>query len=345
MIHFFLCPVRIDINLRVNRDFNYMLIPSGYLVVGLILLIFAADKFILGAAALAKHLGVSTMLVGLIVVGFGTSAPEMVVSAIASFKGNSGLAMGNAIGSNITNIALVLGVGLLITPMQVKSKVIKREMPILLMVCLLALFLLLDLSLTFIDGIILLISMLAVTLLLGFLGVSESKDSYSDEIESEYDLNIKMSHATLFLLMGIIVLPLASQLMVIGATDIAQYFGVSDLVIGLTIVALGTSLPELAAIIASAAKNEHDLAIGNIVGSNIFNLLGVIGISGVINNYDFSRRFLMIDYLYMVILTVFLFIVSIYFVLKDRFVSRLIGLILVLLYVAYMTWLFVSKAT
>jgi len=159
-----------------------MLIPSGYLVVGLILLIFAADKFILGAAALAKHLGVSTMLVGLIVVGFGTSAPEMVVSAIASFKGNSGLAMGNAIGSNITNIALVLGVGLLITPMQVKSKVIKREMPILLMVCLLALFLLLDLSLTFIDGIILLISMLAVTLLLGFLGVSESKDSYSDEI-------------------------------------------------------------------------------------------------------------------------------------------------------------------
>jgi len=154
-----------------------------------------------------------------------------------------------------------------------------------------------------------------------------------------------MSHATLFLLMGIIVLPLASQLMVIGATDIAQYFGVSDLVIGLTIVALGTSLPELAAIIASAAKNEHDLAIGNIVGSNIFNLLGVIGISGVINNYDFSRRFLMIDYLYMVILTVFLFIVSIYFVLKDRFVSRLIGLILVLLYVAYMTWLFVSKAT
>ncbi len=322
-----------------------MLIPSGYLVIGLILLIFAADKFILGAAALAKHLGVSTMLVGLIVVGFGTSAPEMVVSAIASFKGNSGLAMGNAIGSNITNIALVLGVGLLITPMQVKSKVIKREMPILLMVCLLALFLLLDLSLTFIDGIILLVSMLGVTLLLGVLGVNESKDSYSEEIESEYDLNIKISHAILFLLMGVVVLPLASQLMVIGATDIAQYFGVSDLVIGLTIVALGTSLPELAAIVASAAKKEHDLAIGNIVGSNIFNLLGVIGISGVINDNTFSRRFLMFDYLYMVILTVFLFIVSIYFVLKDRFVSRLIGLILVLLYSAYMIWLFVSKAT
>lgn len=321
-----------------------MLIPSGYLIFGLILLIFAADKFIVGAAALAKHLGVSTMLVGLIVVGFGTSAPEMVVSAIASFKGNSGLAMGNAIGSNITNIALVLGVGLLITPMQVKSKVIKREMPILLVVCLLALFLLLDLNLTFWDGVILLISMFAVTLMLGYLGVSESKDIYSQEIESEYDLNIKMPHAILFLLFGIVILPLASQLMVIGATDIAQYFGVSDLVIGLTIVALGTSLPELAAIVASAAKREHDLAIGNIVGSNIFNLLGVIGISGIINDFEFSRRFLMIDYLYMVILTVFLFFVSIYFVLKDRFVSRLIGFVLVLLYIVYMTWLFVSKA-
>jgi len=322
-----------------------MLIPSGYLVIGLILLIFAADKFILGAAALSKHLGVSTMLVGLIVVGFGTSAPEMVVSAIASFKGDSGLAMGNAVGSNITNIALVLGVGLLITPMQIKSKAIKREMPILLVVCLLVLFLMLDLSLTFIDGVILLIAMLAVTLLLGYLGVADGKDSYSDEIESEYDLSIKLPHAVLFLLFGIIVLPLASQLVVIGATDIAQYFGISDLVIGLTVVALGTSLPELAAIIASAAKKEHDLAIGNIVGSNIFNLLGVLGISGVINDYEFSRRFLMFDYLYMVILTVFLFFVSIYFVLKDRFISRLIGIVLVLLYTAYMTWTFVSKAS
>lgn len=322
-----------------------MLIPSGYLVVGLILLIFAADKFIIGAAALAKNLGVSTMLVGLIVVGFGTSAPEMVVSAIASFKGNSGLAMGNAVGSNITNIALVLGVGLLITPMQIKSKAIKREMPILLVVCLLALFLLLDLSLTFVDGVILLVSMLGVTLLLGYLGVADGKDSYSDEIESEYDLSIKMSHAVLFLLFGIIVLPLSSQLVVIGATDIAQYFGISNLVIGLTVVALGTSLPELAAIIASAAKKEHDLAIGNIVGSNIFNLLGVLGVSGVINDNEFSRRFLMFDYLYMVILTVFLFFVSIYFVLKDRFISRLIGIVLVLLYTAYMTWTFVSKAS
>lgn len=329
-----------------------MLISSGYLVVGLILLVVAADKFIIGAAALAKHMGVSTMLVGLIVVGFGTSAPEMVVSAIASFKGNSGLAMGNAIGSNITNIALVLGVGLLIVPMQVKSVVIKREMPVLIMTCLLALFLLLDLELDFTDGVILLVAMLVVTLVLGYLGLSQSKDgssqakdSYSQEIESEFDLGIKLSHAFLFLLFGIIILPLASQLMVIGATDIAVYFGVSDLVIGLTIVALGTSLPELAAIIASARKNEHDLAIGNIVGSNIFNILGVLGISGVINSYKFSAGLLMFDFAFMFILTIFLFVVSVYFVLKDRFVSRLIGFVLVLLYVAYMTWLFVSKAT
>ena len=322
-----------------------MLISMSYLIVGLILLIVAADKFIIGAAALAKHLGVSTMLVGLIVVGFGTSAPEMVVSAIASFKGNSGLAMGNVVGSNITNIALVLGVGLLIVPMQVKSMVIKREMPILILTCLLALFLLLDLELSFVDGVILLVAMLLVTLLLSYLGLSQSKDSYTQEIETEYDLSIKLSHAILFLIFGIIILPLASQLMVIGATDIAEYFGVSDLVIGLTVVALGTSLPELAAIISSARKNEHDLAIGNIVGSNIFNILGVLGISGVIRSYEFSQRFLMFDFLYMVILTVFLFAVSVYFVLKDRFISRLIGFVLVLLYVAYMVWLFVSKAT
>ncbi len=322
-----------------------MLISVSYLVVGLILLIVAADKFIIGAAALAKHLGVSSMLVGLIVVGFGTSAPEMVVSAIASFRGDSGLAMGNAIGSNITNIALVLGVGLLIVPMQVKSVVIKREMPILLLTCLLALILLLDLKLTFSDGVILLVAMLLVTLLLSYFGLKQSNDSYSEEVETEYDLSIKLSHAVLFLIFGIIVLPLASQLMIIGAIDIAQYFGVSDLVIGLTIVALGTSLPELAAIIASARKNEYDLAIGNIVGSNIFNILGVLGISGVIRSFEFSQRFLMFDFMFMVILTVFLFVVSVYFVLRDRFISRLIGFVLVLLYVAYMVWVFVSKTT
>ena len=163
-----------------------------YLVAGLILLIFAADKFVLGAASAAKHMGVSTMLVGLIIVGFGTSAPEMVVSAIASFKGNSGLALGNAVGSNITNIALVLGVGLLIVPMSIKSQTIKREMPILLLVSLLVLFLLMDLKLSFSDGVIMIVSMLIVTGFLTLIGIKGDKDEFSDEIEAEYDLDITL---------------------------------------------------------------------------------------------------------------------------------------------------------
>ncbi len=314
-----------------------------YLIAGLVLLIVAADRFVLGAAATAKHLGVSTMLVGLIVVGFGTSAPEMVVSAIASFKGNSGIALGNAVGSNITNIALVLGVGLIMVPMSVHSNIIKREMPILLLVSLLVLFLLFDFELSTTDGVVLLCSMLLVTGLLGFLGLKEGKDEFTDELEAEFDFSISMNKALALLAFGIIALPVASHVLVLGATDIARYFGVSDLVIGLTVLALGTSLPELAATIASVMKNEHDLAIGNVVGSNIFNLLGVIGISGVIRSFEFSPDFLKYDYFYMLMLTVFLFLASVYFVLKDKFLSRIIGVLLLLMYVTYMIWLYVKN--
>jgi cation:H+ antiporter len=321
-----------------------MLISSLYLVVGLILLIIAADKFVLGAASTAKHMGVSTMLVGLIIVGFGTSAPEMVVSAIASFNGNSGLALGNAVGSNITNIALVLGTGLLIVPMSIQSQTIKREMPILLLVSLLVLFLLIDLTLTFADGVIMILSMLLVTGFLTMIGIKGDRDEFSDEIEAEFDLDISLQKAILLLIVGIVVLPLASHMMVKGATEIAVEFGVSDMVIGLTIVALGTSLPELAATVASALKKEHDLAIGNIVGSNMFNLLGVIGISGLIREYEFSAHFIKYDYFYMLMLTVFLFLASVYFVLKDRFISRIIGVVLVVMYISYMVWLYVSKS-
>ncbi len=315
-----------------------MFYSSLYLVFGLGLLIYAADKFVLGAASTAKHMGVSTMLVGLIIVGFGTSAPEMVVSAIASFQGQSGLALGNAVGSNITNIALVLGVGLIIVPMSIKSQTVKREMPILLLVTVLVLFLLIDLTLSFADGVILIVGMFVVTGFLLYIGLKTDHDEFSDELEAEFDLDISLKRAVIYLIMGTIMLPIASKVMVNGATDIALHFGVSDMVIGLTIVALGTSLPELAATIASAMKKEHDLAIGNIVGSNMFNLLGVIGISGLISEYKLSMHFIKYDYFYMLILTVFLFLASVYFVLKDRFISRIIGVVLLVMYVSYMVW-------
>ncbi len=315
---------------------------SLYLLAGLALLIVSADRFVQGAAATAKHLGVSTMLVGLIVVGFGTSAPEMVVSAIASFKGNSGIALGNAVGSNITNISLVLGVGLVMVPMHIQSQTIKREMPILLVVTLMVLFVLFDHHLSRIDGVVLLVGMVVVTALLGYVSVKDGGDCLEEELEAEYDFSISTSKALALLAFGIIALPVASHVMVLGATDIAVYFGVSDLVIGLTIVALGTSLPELAATIASITKNEHDLAIGNGVGSNIFNLLGVIGISGAIKSFEFSPDFLRFDYFFMLSLTVFLFLASVYFVLKDKLLSRIIGVVLLLLYSSYMIWVYIK---
>lgn len=320
-----------------------MIISVAYLLFGLALLVFAADRFVVGAATTAKHLGVSTMVVGLIVVGFGTSAPEMVVSAIASFKGNSGIALGNAVGSNIANIALVLGVGLVIAPMSIKSQTVKREMPILMAVTLLVLLLFLDLELSFVDGLLLLVGMFVVTIWLGYLGVKEGKDELAEGLEAEVDFSISFPKSLMLLAVGVVALPLASHFMVLGAGDIARYFGVSDLVIGLTIVALGTSLPELAATTVSVMKGEHDLAIGNLVGSNIFNLLGVIGIAGVIRPYQFTVDFLQYDYLYMLMLTVFLLLLAIYFVIKDKMVSRMIGFILLMMYIGYMIGLYLKN--
>ena len=314
----------------------------SYLVIGLALLVYSADKFVVGAAATAKHVGISTMLIGLIVVGFGTSAPEMVVSAIASLEGNSGMALGNAVGSNITNIGLVLGVGLLIVPMTVKGETLRREIPILILITLITFWLLYDLQLSHLDGWLLLGGMLFVTLLIAYFGLREGSDAFAHELEAEIELDISLKLSVFFLLLGIVFLPLASQLMVIGATNIAQHFGVSDLVIGLTIVAFGTSLPELAATIASAAKNEHDLAIGNVVGSNMFNLLGVIGISGIIRDYEFDSHFLEFDYFYMLILTLALFVISVYFRVKNKLIPRVTGLVFLLSYISYMIWLYVS---
>lgn len=320
-----------------------MLISLFYLVVGLALLVYSADKFIVGAAATAKHLGVSTMLVGLIVVGFGTSAPEMVVSAIASLKGNPGMALGNAVGSNITNVGLVLGIGFILIPMSIKSTVVNREIPLLIIVSLIVFWLLYDLRLSHADGWVLLIGMLFVTLFIAYYGFKESNDDFIDEVESGTDLDVSLKLASFFLLFGVVFLPLASHLMVTGATDIARQFGVSDLVIGLTIVAFGTSLPELAATVASARKNEHELAIGNVVGSNLFNLLGVIGISGIIREFDFSYGFLEFDYFFMLLLTLSLFFFSLYFRHKGKFIPKKVGLLYLFSYAIYMTWLYIKE--
>ncbi len=260
-----------------------MLTETLAVVSGFALLVWGADRFVTGASATASNLGISPLLIGLTIVGFGTSAPEILVSAMASLNGNPGLAIGNAIGSNITNVALILGFTALCFPLQVHSGTLRRELPMLLITSLIAYALVLDQSLDFVDGSILL---LGLVLMLGWtvhLGLSSrSSDPMANEYEAEIPRDMSTPTALFWLLAGILVLLASSRLLVWGAVGIASHFGISDLIIGLTIVALGTSLPELAASLAGAMKNEHDIAIGNIIGSNMFNLLAVLGIPGLI---------------------------------------------------------------
>lgn len=319
-----------------------MIEALAFLIVGLILLVYAADKFVIGAAATASYLGVSSMVVGLIIIGFGTSAPEMVVSAIAALKGSPGLALGNAVGSNITNIALVLGFGIVVSPLMISSNTIKREMPILLLISLFVLFLMWDGDQSRSDGLLLLASMFAMTIWMAWLGLRKrkQKDILEDEFEAEMPHDVSEKAAWLWLLFGMIMLPVASILMVDGATIIAQKMGMSDVVIGLTIVALGTSLPELSATIACMRKKEHDLALGNIVGSNMFNLLGVLGISASIKSYKLPADFLNTEYLVMMDLTLALLIFSLIYVVRKRPMPRLVGVLFVISYFVYMYWLY-----
>ncbi|MEM9302090.1 MAG: calcium/sodium antiporter [Pseudomonadota bacterium] len=320
-----------------------MLLSLFLVIVGFAFLVWGADRFIAGASATARNLGVSPLIIGLTVVGFGTSAPEMVVSGVAALRGNPGLAVGNAIGSNIANIALIIGVAACIYPLQVHSNTLRREYPVLLTVTVLALLLLLDGQLTNTDGYILLGSLLAMTTWMTVLGMRrEGPDPMAAEYASEIPSDMKTSVAIGWLLLGMIILPASSHILVIGATNIAQYLGVSDLVIGLTVVAVGTSLPELAAAIASVLKREHELVIGNVVGSNMFNLLGVLGIASVIQPVAVEPIVLMRDYSTMFVLTIAMFLISYGFRGPGR-ISRRSGVGLLALYVAYEMMVFYTE--
>ena len=311
------------------------------ILAGFGILVWSADKFVEGAASTAKHLGMPSLLIGILIVGFGTSAPEMVVSAIAAMEGNPGLALGNAIGSNIVNIALILGVTALVSPIVVNSKIVKKEMPLLLGIVLISGYLLLDNTLTFIEG---------IALLLGFFGLiawsiisalKSKNDALESEIEDELvEHEMSLKAGVFWLVLGLVLLIGSSRLLVWGAVGVAHEFGVSDLIIGLTIVALGTSLPELAASVIAARKGEHDIAIGNVVGSNMFNILAVIGIATVIapmNNVPLEV--LQRDWIVMLVLTIALLIMAYGFKNKEGKITRLEGTILVVCYVAYNTYL------
>lgn len=265
-----------------------MILSIAAIVVGLVLLVWSADRFVDGAVGVAQFFGMSTFLIGMIIVGFGTSAPEIVVSILSALNDTPQLALGNAYGSNIANIALILGVTALIIPVVVKKEAMKRDIPILMAMTVLTLFLLMDGNVLFVDGVVLLLSFVAI---MGFNIWSElrakrkrKKNAETDELDSEYSSKgpVSIVKSSLLLLVGLALLIVSSRMLVWGAINVAQALGVSDLLIGLTIVAVGTSLPELASSIAAARKGENDLAVGNVIGSNIFNTLVVVGIAAVI---------------------------------------------------------------
>src|SRR6056300_913395 len=322
-----------------------MLMPILAVVAGLVLLVWSADRFVDGAAATAKHLGMPTLLIGMVIIGFGTSAPEMVVSALAASQGNPGLAIGNGFGSNITNIALILGITALLSPISVKSKILKTELPLLALATLLVGALIYDLEISRFDAVLML---LVFALIMGWSIYSSMKyknDALSADFESEFedDEYLPLNRAIFWLVLGLLILIGSSRLLVWGAVDIAMALGVSDLIIGLTIVAIGTSLPELASSIIAVKKNEHDLAIGNVIGSNLFNTLAVVGIAGAIQPLGVGSEVLYRDWMVMAGLTVSLFVLG-YGVLGRGRINRIEGALLVTAYAAYAGYLFYTLA-
>ena len=318
-----------------------MLLPILAVVAGLVALVWSADRFVDGAAATAKHLGMPTLLIGMVIIGFGTSAPEMVVSALAASQGNPGLAVGNGFGSNITNIALILGITAILSPITVKSVILRKELPLLAFATLLVGALIVDLEISRFDSVLMLI---VFALIMGwsiFSSMKSKSDTLTDDFENEFsdDEYLPLKQALFWLAIGLVLLIASSRLLVWGAVDIAMALGVSDLIIGLTIVAIGTSLPELASSIIAVKKNEHDLAIGNVIGSNLFNTLAVVGIAGAIQPLGIEPEALYRDWMVMGALTLSLFVLG-YGVLGRRRINRIEGGLLVAVYLGYAGYLF-----
>ncbi len=318
-----------------------MLLSIAMIVIGLVVLVWSADLFVDGAAAVALNLGMPTLLVGMVIIGFGTSAPEMAVSVLAAMQGNPGLALGNAYGSNITNIALILGITAVISPVLIRSQVLRRELPILLAITLLAFFHLQDGQITRVEGVVELVVLLGV--FIWMILQSREESSQGDEFETELNQelkHIKSSKAWFMLMIGLVLLVISSRMLVWGAVDIAKGLGVSDLIIGLTVVAIGTSLPELASSIAAARKGEHDLAVGNVIGSNLFNTLAVVGLASAIHPMQVPTEVITRDWAVMLGLTILLFALG--YTRKaigEKSISRLGGGLLILIYIGYTLYL------
>ncbi|WP_208618783.1 MULTISPECIES: calcium/sodium antiporter [Marinobacter] len=322
-----------------------MLMAIGAIIAGLVLLVWSADKFVEGAAATAKHLGMPTLLIGMVIIGFGTSAPELAVSAMAASDGNPGLALGNGYGSNITNIALIVGLTAIIAPIAVHSQVIRKELPLLLVLTLIAGAQLLDGELSRLDGWVLLGVFAAVMGWSIYQGYQGKEDPLAGDTETEMIAHpMPLKSAIIWLVVGLVLLIVSSRILVWGAVTIAQSLGISDLIIGLTIVAIGTSLPELASALAAVKKNEHDLILGNILGSGIFNTLAVVGLAAAIEPLSVAPEVLYRDWTLMFGLTLALLVMGFGLTGWRKLISRVDGALLLLVYVGYTGYLFSTMA-
>lgn len=320
-----------------------MLEAIAFLIVGLVLLVWSADKLVFGSAALARNFGISPLVIGMTILAMGSSAPEMMVSATAALEGKTDTAVGNVLGSNIANIALILGITALIKPLSISSAVIRRELPLMVGVTVLAGVLLWDNHLGFYEGALLFV--LFAAFIVAMLQISRSEkqkvDSLLEEQESEVPEGVSNLKAGIWVVVGLILLPIAADTLVDNAVVIAQYFGMSDLVIGLTIIAVGTSLPELAASLAGVMKGEDDMAVGNIIGSNVFNILAVMGIPGILNPSMLSEYAMGRDFWVMLGVSLLLVAMALG---KSRSINRLEGGVLFFCFIAYQTYLVMNMA-
>ncbi|MGF1803071.1 calcium/sodium antiporter [Vibrio gigantis] len=320
-----------------------MLEAIAFLIIGLGFLVWSADKLVYGAAALARNFGISPLVIGMTILAMGSSAPEMMVSATAALDGKTDTAVGNVLGSNIANIALILGITALIKPLSISSGVIRRELPLMIGVTLLAGALLWDNHLGFYEGVLLFVLFAAFLFAMLQISRSEKKngDAFLDEQESEIPEGVSNPKAAMWVVIGLIILPLAADMLVDNAVIIAKYFGMSDLVIGLTIIAVGTSLPELAASLAGVMKGEDDMAVGNIIGSNVFNILAVMGIPGILNPSILSEFAMGRDFWVMLGVSLLLVIMALG---KSRSVNRIEGGVLIVTFVAYQSYLLMNMS-
>lgn len=318
-----------------------MLMASLAVLTGFLLLTWSADRFVDGAASLARNFNISPMIIGLTIVSLCTSFPEMLVSAMAAIEGNRDMGIGNAIGSNITNIGLVIGLTAIIAPIGVQSLTIRREFPVLFMVMFLAFALMADGNLDRFDGAFLVSGLALLLWWLVRLGKNEQHDRLEEEFSETLPPAMSTRQSLIWFVIGLVVLLISSRIVVWGAVEIARLMGISDLVIGLTIVAIGTSLPELVASIASVLKNEADLAIGNVIGSNMFNILAVLSMPALIYPGTFSSDILLRDFPVMLLFSIVLFITAFGFRAAGK-INRLEGALLTCGYAGYLYLLYLQ---